>query len=59
VSRTFKDRLFGEERHRVGWAGRSPTPRAPWYYDIAWDATFVMQEQRARRFVLLCMTDTD
>jgi hypothetical protein len=59
LSRRFMEAIFGEELHRVGWAGGSPTPWTPWFYDIAWDATFVMQEQQARRFVLICMTDTD
>jgi hypothetical protein len=59
LSRRFLEALFGEELHRVGWAGGSPTPWTPWFYDIAWDATFVLQDQRARRVVLLCVTDTD
>jgi hypothetical protein len=59
LSRRFMEALFGEEFHRVGLAGGSPTPWTPWFYDIAWDATFVMQDQQAKRFVLLCMTDTD
>lgn len=59
LSRRFMEALFGEELHRVGWAGGSPTPWTPWFCDIAWDATFVLQDQRARRFVLLCLTDTD
>jgi hypothetical protein len=59
LSRRLMEALFGEELHRVGWAGGSPTPWTPWFYDIAWDATFVVQDMRAERFVLLCMTDTD
>lgn len=59
LSRRFMEALFGEELHRVGWAGGSPTPWTAWFYDIAWDATFVMQDMQASRFVLLCMTDTD
>jgi hypothetical protein len=50
--------VFGEELHRIGWAGGSPTPWTPWFCDIAWDSTYVLQDQRAKRFVLLCMTDT-
>jgi hypothetical protein len=37
-------------------AGGSPTPC---FFDIAWDATLVMQEKQTKRFVLLCMTDTN
>lgn len=59
LSRNFMEAVFGENLHRVGWAGDSPTPWTPWFYDIAWDATFVLQDQRAKRFVLLCATDTD
>ncbi len=59
LSRRFMEAIFGEELHRVGWAGGSPTPWTPWFFDIAWDATFVLLEQRTKRFVLLCMTDTD
>jgi hypothetical protein len=59
LSRRFMEALFGEELHRVGWAGGSPTPWTPWFFDIAWDATFVLQDQQMKRFVLLCMTDTD
>lgn len=57
LSRRFMEALFGEELHRVGWAGGSPTPWTLWFYDIAWDGTFVAQEHQ--RFILLCMTDTD
>ena len=60
LSRVFRTLFFAcSELHRVGWAGGSPTPWTPWFFDIAWDATFVMQEQQTKRFVLLCMTDTD
>jgi hypothetical protein len=58
-SRGLMEALFGEDLHRIGLAGGSPTPWTPWFHDIAWDATFVVQDRRARRFVLLCMTDTD
>jgi hypothetical protein len=51
--------IFGEELHRVGWAGGSTTPWTPWFYDIAWDATFVLHDPQAKGFVLLCLTDTD
>jgi hypothetical protein len=59
LSRRFMEAVFGEELHRIGWAGGSPTPWTPWFCDIAWDATYVLQDQRTKRFVLLCMTDTD
>jgi hypothetical protein len=59
LSRRFMEALFGEELHRVGWAAHTSTPWTPWLYDAAWDATFVVQDLRAKRFILLCATDTD
>ncbi|MFO0844664.1 MAG: hypothetical protein U0797_20085 [Gemmataceae bacterium] len=35
LSRRFMEALFGEDLHRVGWAGGSPTPWTRWFYDIA------------------------
>lgn len=58
LSRRFMETLFGKNLHRL-WVGRSTTPWAPWFHDIAWDNTFIVLDQRARRFVLLCITDTD
>lgn len=59
ITRRLMEAIFGRELHLVGWAGSSTTPWTPWFFDVAWDATFVMQDIRAKRFVLLCMTDTD
>src|SRR5437868_472977 len=54
LTRRFMEALFGEELHRVGRAGGSPTPWTPWFFDLAWDSTFLVQDQQAKRFVLLC-----
>ena len=34
-------------------------PWAPWFCDIAWDATWVLIYQRNAVVYLLCVTDTD
>jgi len=39
-------------------AGASPVPWTPWFHDIAWDATFVVQDMTAKHFVP-CMSDPD
>lgn len=59
LSRRFMEALFGARLNCVGLAGSSSTPWTPWFFDIAWDATFVLYEPQARRVVLVCMTDTD
>jgi hypothetical protein len=58
ICRNFMEALLGEEL-QFSWAAESSMPWAPWFCDIAWDATFVVYDQRNMRFSLLCMTDTD
>jgi hypothetical protein len=31
----------------------------PWFYDVAWDSSFVILDTRRSRWWILCMTDTD
>lgn len=35
------------------------TPWTNWFYDVAWDCTFIVCDRAAHRFWLLCITDTD
>ena len=59
LTRRFMESLVGEKMQNVGLAGYSSTPWTTWYYNAAWDATFVLYQQKARRFVVICLTDTD
>ena len=59
ITRRFMEGLFGMELHLVGWAVVTATAWTPWFCNIAWDATFVVQDRRTKRYVLVCMTDTD
>jgi hypothetical protein len=34
-------------------------PGAPWFYNIAWDVTWVLIDTRNAAVSLLCVTDTD
>lgn len=31
----------------------------PWFYDVAWDPSFVIFNRPQMKFWILCMTDTD
>jgi hypothetical protein len=32
---------------------------APWFFDVAWDRTWVLIDRRERAIAILCLTDTD
>ncbi len=59
LSRRFMETLCGPALHlgRQAWA--STTPWTPWFYDLAWDHTFLIRDHHVRRMILLCVTDTD
>jgi hypothetical protein len=57
MSREFVDAMAGERLQTAVW--RIDEPWTDWFYDVAWDATFVVQQLHARRWALLCVTDTD
>jgi hypothetical protein len=38
---------------------RSWKPWSPWFYDVAWDTTWLGVDRRYRSIWLLCVTDTD
>jgi hypothetical protein len=54
----FVEALVGERHHDFK-VYASHQPRAPWFCDIAWDATWALIDQRAAVIYLLCVTDTD
>jgi len=57
LSREFVDALVGERRLTSVW--RIDEPWTDWFYDVAWDATFVIHQHHSPRLALLCATDTD
>jgi hypothetical protein len=60
LTRRFMESLLGDHLGQPDWsAGCSSTPWTPWFRDVAWDFTFLLLDQEARRLFLLCMTDTD
>ncbi|QDT29477.1 hypothetical protein Enr10x_48320 [Gimesia panareensis] len=40
-------------------AFKSDTPWSNWFYDVAWDATYLIFDDKKARIWLLCITDTD
>jgi hypothetical protein len=58
MSRAFVDALVGSARLQSS-VYRISGAWTEWFYDIAWDATFVVYQPVARRWALFCATDTD
>ena len=54
----FVDALVGE-RHAEFKVYRSFKPWSPWFFDVAWDGTWLLIDQGKDEVVLLCRTDTD
>jgi hypothetical protein len=50
--------LFGE-RHEDYHSYRSHAAWTPWFFDVAWDATWLIIDDRDATITLLCVTDTD
>jgi hypothetical protein len=48
-----------DERNEDFLVYRSHAAWAPWFFDIAWDATWMIIDNRDARITLLCVTDTD
>lgn len=59
LSRRFMEVLCGPELHVGRLAWMSKTPWTPWFFDLAWDRTFLIRDHRSRRMMMLCVTDTD
>jgi hypothetical protein len=58
MSRAFVDALSGNARLQTS-VYRISGAWTDWFFDIAWDATFVVYQPVARRWALFCVTDTD
>jgi len=58
LSRAFVDALVGNARFQTS-VYRISGAWTEWFFDIAWDATFVIYQPVARRWTLFCATDTD
>jgi len=58
MSRAFVDALVGNARLQTS-VYRISGAWTEWFFDIAWDSTFVVYQPVARRWALFCVTDTD
>jgi hypothetical protein len=58
TSRAFVDALVGNARLQTS-VYRINGAWTDWFFDVAWDATFVVYQPIARRWTLFCVTDTD
>jgi hypothetical protein len=54
----FVDAIVGD-RHGDFVVYETSRPWSPWFYDIAWDKTWALIDQRQDEVILLCVTDTD
>lgn len=54
----FCDFLWGDRFTDVS-VFRSGTPWSSWFYDVAWDATWLILDRQELLISLLCITDTD
>jgi len=58
ISREFMEEIV-EGRWLQQFVAISSTPWTEWFFDIAWDRTFIVCDHVAHRFWLICITDTD
>ena len=58
LSRDFVSAMVNG-RHLSASVMSSDAPWTEWFYDVAWDTTYVIYDPQVRRFWLLCITDTD
>jgi len=58
MSRAFVDALVGEHRG-TAIVYHLKDAWTPWFYDIAWDSTFLVNVPPLRRVAVFCTTDTD
>jgi hypothetical protein len=54
----FCDALFGDRFIEVE-VFRSFAAWSPWFYDVAWDRTWIIIDKRQQLVSLMCRTDTD
>jgi hypothetical protein len=58
MSRAFVDALVENARLQTS-VYRISGAWTDWFFDVAWDSTFVVYQPGARRWALFCITDTD
>ena len=58
MGQDFSDEIIGDryDEFRLHISG---VPWCPWFFDIAWDHTWIITDLRDQRVLLLCITDTD
>jgi hypothetical protein len=58
LARRACEAIVGDRFDEV-YVHHSSLPWAPWFHDVAWDATWVGMDPLERTIWLLCVTDTD
>jgi hypothetical protein len=58
IGEAFCAALFGDRFGDIQ-LYETRTPWAPWFFDVAWDGTWIIVDKRERAISLLCVTDTD
>ncbi|HEU4339118.1 MAG TPA: hypothetical protein VFS19_03540 [Planctomycetota bacterium] len=58
VSQGFVEELFGDRYSKVMTA-QILGAWSPWFHDVAWDHTFLMDDEEMKRMWILCITDSD
>jgi hypothetical protein len=58
MAREFVDAIVSSSRKHAT-IYRLDGPWCGWFYDIAWDASFVVRNAKTQRVWLICVTDTD
>jgi hypothetical protein len=48
-----------EDRHEDCEVYRSARAWSPWFFDVAWDTTWIIIDNRRMELTLMCVTDTD
>jgi hypothetical protein len=55
----FCEAIFGYRYGEVNRVFSTRVAWTPWFYDIAWDSTWLIVDDQMSRVWLLCLTDTD
>ena len=58
LAQKFCEAAFGD-RYLDVWVFRSYEAWSPWFWDAAWDKTWIIADAEMSRVWLLCVTDTD
>jgi hypothetical protein len=65
LAQAFCKGIFGEgflnsrDRFRDIQVYRTHTPWCSWFFNIAWDVTWIIFDEKLKRLWLICITDTD